>query len=74
MYHIFIKCKRFMVLRGEVMEMLVSRVKRQVDKNKVKELHVTGLLEAAKYFFGDPEIVWPLHYSAFYLGHVPKLK
>jgi hypothetical protein len=60
-------------VKGEATEMLVSRVKRQVDGNKLEELHVMGLLQAAKYFFCDSEIVWPLHYSAFYLGHVPKL-
>jgi hypothetical protein len=73
MYHIFVKCVTFRVLRGEVMEMLVSRVNRQVDENKLQELHVIGLLVAAKCFFCDSEIVWPLHYSMFYLGHVPKL-
>ena len=73
MYHVFIKCKRFKVLRGEVTELIVSRVKRQVDKNKAEESHVVGLLEAAKYFFCNSDIVWPLHYSVFYLGHVPKL-
>jgi hypothetical protein len=73
MYHIFVKCERFRVLRGEATEMLVSRVNRQVDDNKLEELHVMGLLEAAKCFFCDSDILWPLHYSAFYLGHVPKL-
>ena len=32
-----------------------------------------GSLEAAKCFFCDSEIVWPLHYLAFYSGHIPKL-
>jgi hypothetical protein len=74
MYHIFVKCEKFERLRGEATETLVSRVVRQVNENKLEEPHVAGLLEAAKYFYRDSEIVWPLHYSAFYLGHVPKLE
>jgi hypothetical protein len=34
---------------------------------------VTRLRVAAKFFFCDSEIIWPLHYLAYYLGHVPKL-
>jgi hypothetical protein len=73
MYHIFIKCERFKVFRGEASEMLVSRVKREINKNNLEEPYVIGLLEAAKYFFCDSETIWPLQYSAFYLGHVPIL-
>jgi hypothetical protein len=28
---------------------------------------------AAKFFFRDSETILPLHYLAYYLGHVPKL-
>jgi hypothetical protein len=73
MYHIFVKCKRFEALRGEATELIVRRVKRQIDEYKLAESHVLRLLEAAKHFLCDSDIVWPLHYSMFYLGHVPKL-
>jgi hypothetical protein len=46
----------------------------EVDEHKLEESHVMGLLEAAKYFFYDSDVIWPLHYSMFYLGHVPKLE
>jgi hypothetical protein len=32
-----------------------------------------GFIKAAKLFFNDSEYIWPLHYSTYYLGHVPKL-
>lgn len=73
MYHIFVKCKRFETLRGKAMDLIVRSVKRQVDKHKLVESHVSRLLEVAKHFFCDCDIVWLLHYSAFYLGHVPKI-
>jgi hypothetical protein len=74
MYHIFVKCERFRILRVEATELIIRRVKRQVDEHKLEESHVMGILEAAKYFFCDSDVVWLLHYSAFYLGHVPKLE
>jgi hypothetical protein len=74
MYHIFVKCERFRALRVEAAELIVRRVKRQVHEHKLEESHVKGLLEAAKYFFCDLDIVWLLHYSVFYLGHVLKLE
>jgi hypothetical protein len=51
----------------------LMRVDRRVDEYKLEESQVLGLREAAKYFFYDSDIIWPLHYSVFYLGHVPKL-
>ena len=36
-------------------------------------LDQVGLLEAAKLFFCNSNTIWPLHYSVFYLGHVPKI-
>jgi hypothetical protein len=60
-------------LRGEVRILIVRRVEKRIDEYKLDESHVTRLLEAAKSFFCDSDLIWPLHYSAYYLGHVPKL-
>ena len=73
MYHVFIKCGRFEVLRGEVRGLIVRRVEKQIEEFKVEESHVMGLLEAAKSLFCDSSVIWPLHYSIYYLGHVPNL-
>jgi len=73
MYHVFIKCGRFEALRGEARGLILKRVKKWVEEYKLEESHVVGLLEAAKSFFCDSDVIWPLHYSVYYLGHVPKL-
>ena len=53
--------------------MIVKRMQKWVEEYKLEESHVMGLLEAAKLFFRDSDIIWLLHYSVYYLGHVPKL-
>jgi hypothetical protein len=73
MYHIFVNCGRFKALRGEAKGMIVRRVEKRVEEFKLQESHVMGLHEAAKSFFGDSNVIWPLHYSVYYLGHVPNL-
>ena len=73
MYHIFVHCRRFRELREEAMRLLMSKVEKRIDEYKLKECHVMGLLETAKLFFYDSQLIWPLHYSVYYLGHVPKL-
>ena len=62
-----------MELREEARRLLMSRVEKRIDEFKLKESHVMGLLKTAKLFFCDSDVIWPLHYSVYYLGHVPKL-
>ena len=73
MYHIFIHCRRFIELREEARRLLLNKVEKKIDEYKFEESHVMGLLKSAKSFFYNSDIVWPLHCSAYYLGHVPKL-
>jgi hypothetical protein len=73
MYHVFVKCGRFVALRGEARRLIVRRVEKQIEEYKLEESHIMGLLEAAKSFFCDSDMIWPLHYSVYYLGDVPKL-
>jgi hypothetical protein len=73
MHHVFVKCGRFVALRGEARELIVKRVEKRIEENKVEESLAVGLLEAAKSFFCDSDTIWPLHYSVYYLGHVLKL-
>ena len=51
----------------------MNKEEKKIDEYKLEESHVMGLLKAAKSFFCDLDIIWPLHCSAYYLGHVPKL-
>jgi len=73
MYHIFVRCERFNSLRLEAVELFCKRVERRITEFKIKESLAEGLLDAAKSFFVDSDVIWPLHYSTFYLGHVPRL-
>jgi len=73
MYHIFVRCERFRVLRLEAMDSICKKVERRIVEFKIKESLVEGLLKAAKLFFEDLSDIWPLYYSTFYLGHVPRL-
>jgi hypothetical protein len=73
MYHIFVSCARFKALRDEVREMIVRKLERHFVEFNLKEAHVKGLRLAAKFLFSDSDEIWLLHYSAYYLGHVPKL-
>ena len=73
MYHVFVKCGRFVALREEARGLIVRRVEKRIEEYKLEESHAMGLLEAAKSFFCDSDMIWPLHYSVYYLGHVPKL-
>ena len=73
MHHVFVGCRRFRELRGEARTLIVKRMEKHIDEYKLEESHVLRLLETAKSFFCDSDLIWPLHYSAYYLGHVPKL-
>ena len=40
---------------------------------KLEEAQLASLLQKAKSLFSDCPNTWPLHYSFYYLGHIPKL-
>jgi hypothetical protein len=73
MYHVFVRCGRFETLREEAKGLIMKKIEKRVEEYKLEESHVKGLQKAAKLFFCDSDNLWPLHYSVYYLGHVPKL-
>jgi hypothetical protein len=73
MYHVFVRCERFRLLRSEAVELVMKRVGKRIEEYDLQESTARGLLEAAKSFFFDSDALWPLHYSTYYLGHVPQL-
>jgi hypothetical protein len=73
MYHVFVRCERFRSLRLEVAELVVKKVGKRIEEYNLQESLAMGLLEAAKLFFSDSDVFWLLHYSTYYLGHVPQL-
>jgi hypothetical protein len=73
MYHVFVNCGKFEALRPKAMGVIVRRVERRAKEFNLQGSHVLVLLKAAKSFFGDSSDIWQLHYSAYYLGHVPNI-
>ena len=61
-------------MRKEATEQLVSRVQKHIEDLPEEAVDVRNrLLTKAEYYFSNSSLIWPLHYSAFYLGHVPVL-
>jgi hypothetical protein len=61
------------MLRDEARGLIVKKVVKHIEEFKLEESQAPRLLNAAKSFFCDSTNIWPLHYSAYYLGHVPRL-
>jgi len=71
MHHIFVACPEYAKLRDEAMNEVVKRTLGRIQALKLEETCTNGLLQKAKSFFIDCNFTWPLHYSFYYLGHVP---
>jgi hypothetical protein len=73
MHHLFVECARFTKWREEVKEDLLRRTKRKLDDLNIEEAGQDGLLMAVKSLFKNDSSIWPLHYSFYYVGHMPNL-
>jgi hypothetical protein len=73
MHHVFVRCEQFRTLRVEAVDLITKKVGKRLEEYDIQESLAKELLETAKFFFYDSDIYWPLHYSAYYLGHVPRL-
>jgi hypothetical protein len=72
-HHIFVVCKAFNKLREDACREMLDKTKRKIQAIGLEEAQFTSLLRTAKFLFSDCPITWPLHYSFYYLGHIPKL-
>ena len=72
-HHVFVLCKAFGKLRDNATDELVKKTKRRIETTGLEEAQFTSLLNTAKFLFSDCPNTWPLHYSFYYLGHIPKL-
>ena len=72
-HHVFVKCKIFDELRRDACRELVEKTIRKIEAVGLEEAHFKSLLHTAKSIFSDCSVTWPLHYSFYYLGHIPKL-
>ncbi|KAJ7176386.1 hypothetical protein C8R43DRAFT_872728 [Mycena crocata] len=71
-HHIFVHCERYTEWRTKASEELLHRTKSKLCEKGLEETDAVGLLHTVKSLFIDAP-VWPLQYSQYYLGHIPKL-
>jgi hypothetical protein len=65
MYHVFVVCGKFKVLRGEeVRGLILRKVEKRISESNLEESHVVGPWEAAK-FFSTTQISG--HYSTWFI-------
>ncbi|KAJ4477126.1 hypothetical protein C8R41DRAFT_773096, partial [Lentinula lateritia] len=58
-HHLFVECKRYTEWRVETSKEIENRTRRKLTEKGFKETSQTN--------------IWPLQYSFYYLGHIPKL-
>ncbi|KAJ7110532.1 hypothetical protein C8R44DRAFT_883670 [Mycena epipterygia] len=70
-HHLFVHCERYAVWRTKATTDVYSRTNNKLAEKGIEEADRVGLLLTAKSLFIDNESIWPLHYSTYYLGHIP---
>ncbi|KAJ3927541.1 MAG: hypothetical protein NXY57DRAFT_608252 [Lentinula lateritia] len=72
-HHLFVECKRYTEWRVETSKEIENRTQRKLTEKGFEETSQTSLLQTAKSLFINDKDIWPLQYSFYYLGHIPKL-
>jgi hypothetical protein len=70
-HHIFVHCRRYDEWRALAAGELQKRALAKLIEKGFEEVECVDFLAEAKLLFTDNCSLWPLHYSAYYLGHVP---
>ncbi|KAJ7797735.1 hypothetical protein B0H14DRAFT_2389432 [Mycena olivaceomarginata] len=73
-HHIFVDCPRYAPWRTSAANELAARTDNKLAEKGVEEADCVDLLTAVKSLFVDDESIWPLHYSVYFLGHLPKFE
>ena len=73
MHHVFVECRRFKDMRKETADSILKMTANIISKFSLKEATVECLLTKAESSFVDCAETWPPQYSAFYLGHIPRI-
>ncbi|KAF7362208.1 hypothetical protein MVEN_00567000 [Mycena venus] len=71
MHHVFVQCPRYAEWRTKATDALLQRADAKLDEKNIEEVDRVHLLAAVKLLFSDNNF-WPLHYSTYYLGHIPR--
>jgi hypothetical protein len=68
-----ILCPEYDKLRKEARKDVVKKTQMHIQTSEIEKIRMTGLLIKAKSLFINCSFTWPLHYTFYYLGHVPFL-
>ncbi|KAJ7321680.1 hypothetical protein DFH08DRAFT_970045 [Mycena albidolilacea] len=68
-HHIFIHCTCYTEWRAKAIAELHQRTVSKLAKKGIEKADTVNLLDTVKLLFSD-DIIWPLHYSTYYLGHI----
>jgi hypothetical protein len=68
---VFVHCRQYDAWRTTAADELHKRAKAKLTEKGFEEVDCIDFLTEAKLLFTDACSLWPLHYSAYYLGHVP---
>ncbi|KAJ7615224.1 hypothetical protein DFH06DRAFT_1013473 [Mycena polygramma] len=71
-HHIFVECLRYASWRNTTANELVTRTNDKLAEKGIEKIGRRDLLATVKSLFTDNESVWPLQYSVYFLGHIPK--
>jgi len=72
-HHVFVACKSFDKLRADACREMVDKTRRKIEAIGLEVAQFISLLKTAESLFSDCPVTWPLHYSFYYVGHIPKL-
>jgi hypothetical protein len=72
-HHVFVACKSFDKLRADACREMVDKTRRKIEAIGLEAAQFISLLKTAESLFSDCPVTWPLHYSFYYVGHIPKL-
>jgi hypothetical protein len=70
-HHIFVHCTRYTEWRAKATTELLRRTVSKLTEKGIEEADAVDLLNTVKLLFSDDNI-WPLQYSTYYLGHIPR--
>ncbi|KAJ7138982.1 hypothetical protein C8R44DRAFT_544901, partial [Mycena epipterygia] len=71
-HRIFVDCSHYAPWHDKAAEEIVSRTNNKLAKKGIEEADRVDLLTIAKSLFQDDDVIWPLQYCTFYLGHILK--
>jgi hypothetical protein len=70
--HLFVQCPKYQEWRNESLQEVLTRTDLKLDNFEVVGETRENLIAAAKLLFTD-SVIWPLHFSLYFLGQLPNI-